>query len=92
MADERLSPKDYQDAIYAQDACNLSGVVHSFSRVVNKIWAEARTLGKGTEWVNTHPISILYASKVGSLANSEDLQSYSEAYDACQREAQELCA
>ncbi len=92
MSDERLSPKDYQDAVFAQDACNLSGIAHSFSRVMNKIWAEARaTDNDNTNWVNTHPIAVLYASKIGSLANSEDLQSYSDAYDACCLEAKK-CA
>lgn len=88
MSEERLTPKDYQDAIFAQDACNLSGLVHSFSKVVTKIWAEARALGKGTDWVNRHPISVLYASKLGSLANSETNSVYICAYDACEREAQ----
>ena len=92
MSDERLSPKDYQDAVFAQNACNLSGIVHTFSRVMNKIWVEARATGNdNTDWVNTHPIAVLYASKVGSLANSEDLQSYSEAHDACEAEAR-TCA
>ena len=88
MSDERLSAKDYQDAVYAQDACNLSGIVHTFSRVMTKIWAEARATGNdNTDWVNMHPIAVLYASKVGSLANSEDMRSYSDAYDACSTEA-----
>jgi len=91
MANERLSPKDYQDAVHAQDACNLSGIVISFASVVKKIWAEARAIEKGTDWVNTHPICVLYASKIGSLAHSEDYDAYSKAYDFCKTEA-EKCA
>ncbi len=92
MSDERLSPKDYQDAILVQNACNLSGIVLSFSRVMSKIWGEARATGNdNTNWVNTHPIAVLYANKVGSLAKSEDFQSYSDAYNECQAEAKK-CA
>jgi len=91
MSDEGLSPKDYQGAIFAQDACNLSGIAISFAEVVKRIWVEARAIEEGTDWVNTHPICVLYASKIGSLAHSEDYDAYSKAYDLCKTEA-EKCA
>lgn len=87
MENNRISLGDYMDAILIQDACNLSGVVGSFARVIKKIWAEARATDNGsTEWVNRHPISVLYSSKISSLSGSEDMESFSEAYDACQAE------
>jgi hypothetical protein len=62
-----------KEAIQIQDACNLSGVVHSFSRAMETIWAEAREgEGKGTEWVNTHPIVTLYIDKLLDLNRRSD--------------------
>lgn len=56
-----------QEAKEVQDACNLSGVVHSFSRGMDDLWKIAREEGQGTIWVNTHEYSKLFASKIMSL-------------------------
>lgn len=71
-----LEPKDYQTAIDIQDACNLSGVVHEFSRMMKKIWEEAQmnsNKGYGTEWVNQHPIAVLFAEKVLHLTTGQTI-------------------
>ncbi len=67
-----LAPGDYKRALDIQDASNLSGVVHSLSSVLGKIWEECHKVEeRGTKWVNEHPISILYSSKIASLSGSE---------------------
>ena len=80
-----LAKEEYQKAINVQDACNLSGVVHSWSQILSKLWEEARRLGHGTDWVNQHPINVLFASKVSSLtgAGLSSMPAFSKAYDAC---------
>ena len=81
-----MKKSDYRAAIFCQDACNLSGVVHTFSEILSRLWDEARVKGKGTTYVNTHPISILFADKITSLAygNSKNYSNtYSRAYDFC---------
>lgn len=50
-----------------QMACNLSGVVHSFQVVLTKLWAYANENKKGTDWVNQHPISVLFVDKIADL-------------------------
>jgi len=81
----RLGAHDYKRALQIQDACNLSGVVIAFRRVLSKLWEEAdRCPGRGTSWVNTHPISVLYSSKIASLTGSEHWDSFHEAYQKCQ--------
>jgi len=82
-----LGQKDYQDAIFVQDACNLSGVVRAWSRLVGKIWEDAELMGKGTDWVNKHPINVLFASKVASLTGCEIPSEFSKAYDCCVEKA-----
>lgn len=86
-----LSDHDYKKAIYAQDACNLSVVVHAWSEVMDKIWKDARSKDEGTAWVNAHPINILYASKVAQLTGCEVLDHFRQAYDVCLLRSGEDC-
>lgn len=60
-------------AIEVQDACNLSGVLKAFSDIAsNTIWPEANRLGKGTDWVNQHPICTLFLDKLSDLNGRKD--------------------
>jgi hypothetical protein len=69
-----------KNAIFAQDACNLSGVVRSFARDTEVLWEVARLLNEGTEFVNRHPVSVLYSNKISALSGSEDFETFSKAY------------
>src|SRR5260221_394687 len=72
-------------ALDCQDACNLSGVLASFKEIVHEvIWPEARRLGKGTEYVNTHPVVTLFLSKLCSLNRGYFECDYLHASDACE--------
>jgi len=55
-------------AIAVQDACNLSGVVQTWAKVVSALWAYAHEHGHGTTWVNQHPVNVLFVDKVAQLA------------------------
>jgi len=68
-----------KDAILVQDACNLSGVVHGFSRAMTAL-REALPEA-GTDEINRHPISVLYSSKIASLTGSESMGDFSKAYE-----------
>ena len=72
----------YKDAIAVQDACNLSGVVFDFARVMEDICQEAQQLGRGTDWKNSHVLSILWANKIAELTGhyAVDTNIFSEAY------------
>lgn len=74
-----LEPKDYQDAIDVQDACNLSGVVLAFGRVLSKMMDDPSI--RGTRDRNRHPISVLYADKILSLTGDD----FSTAYEVCRK-------
>lgn len=74
-----LTPRDYCDAINVQYACNLSGIVHSFSRVMEKICKDV----DNTDERNTHPIAVLYASKISSLTNAPYTEDFCNAYETC---------
>jgi hypothetical protein len=71
--DKLLDPDDYKRALESQSACNLSGIVHTFSEVLSKIWVEANARGLGTDWVNQHPISVLYSTQIASLSGASTM-------------------
>jgi uncharacterized Zn finger protein (UPF0148 family) len=71
-----------QLAIDAQSACNLSGVVKSFASVTETLWEEARKNNHGTNWVNSHPISKLFAEQITHLTSQT---SYMTAHDECDK-------
>lgn len=78
---QHLTADDFKKAIFVQSACNLSGLVHSFSKVMSSINAEARDKGHGTEWVNTHPICRLYAEQISHLTSKAR---WDESYNVCE--------
>lgn len=84
MTDEQKNrlKKLATDAISVQDACNLSGVVHSMSRVI----ADLREISgsQSTDYFNNHPIMVLYASKISGLTGHDSGQCFSRAYERCQ--------
>jgi hypothetical protein len=54
-------------AIDVQDACNLSGVVHSFSTVISELRNDHNI--QSTNDLNTHPICVLFADKINQLTS-----------------------
>ncbi len=85
-----LTPKDWQWAYFAQDACNLSGVAHQLSRVLDRVWAEARAADQGTDHVNRHPLVLLYVAKMADLAglaidSGQSMTTYCDALDTARR-------
>jgi len=81
--DQVLIQHDWVEAYQVQDACNLSGVVHSFAAMMSKILDESRARHKGTDWANQHPIAVLFADKIASLTRTQfDTSRVFDAYDA----------
>jgi hypothetical protein len=74
--DTRTEQELIKEAILVQDACNLSGVVFSFARAMERLCALGK--GKGTAWRNNHRVSRLYASKIQSLSGDIKLHDFDE--------------
>jgi hypothetical protein len=70
-------------ALQVQDACNLSGVVHSWSGAITKLRALCPELG--TDGINRHPINVMFADKVADLTGSRNTGTFVSAYDECVR-------
>ena len=60
-----------QEALHVQDACNLSGVAHGFSRAMSDLCKHVENTGAR----NTHPIAILWADKIAHLTGTQNLGS-----------------
>ncbi|MGW8177778.1 MAG: hypothetical protein ACWGQW_03175 [bacterium] len=76
----------YRDAMAVQDASNLSGVVHSMSRLLTvEIWPEVRANGGGTDQVNHHPVVKMFVAQLLWLSYNQtvDTDQYHEAYQTC---------
>ena len=68
----------YREAQQIQNACNLSGLIISWARAMETIRVEAQAANKGTEWINTHPVNVLFAEQAYHLTGNGAL--YSESY------------
>ena len=73
-----------QQAVDVQYGVNLSGIVHSFSTTMTLL----REVHKdepntGTDFFNTHPIAVLYASKIACMTGCENTSVFSKALSAC---------
>lgn len=89
-----LTLYDYQMAIHSQDACNLSGLVRSLAQVLDKIHNEARQNGKGSDWINAHPIVRLYVEQLAHLtaAGPGNPVTYQTAWHSVEKKIEELRA
>jgi hypothetical protein len=68
-----------KEAIDIQNACNLSGVIQTWSRSISALKELNPTMS--TDELNHHPISVMYASKVGSMTSDDE--QFAEAYKRC---------
>jgi hypothetical protein len=69
----------YETALLSQGACNLSGLAHGLAEAMEALWEEANEQGKGTDYVNNHPVVRLYLEQMNFLCQAD----YSESYRAC---------
>lgn len=72
-------------SIVVQDACNLSGVVHAFSEAISAVRDEAYKIGEGTDWINSHPICILFSDKISSLTKNHFGNNFFTAYNEVEK-------
>lgn len=80
-----LLPRDYAEAILVQDACNLSGVLHSWARIQVRIQHEV----PDTQSRNRHPINVLYAAKVADLSHGDGPGAFGLAHKLCKERGHE---
>jgi hypothetical protein len=91
--DHILDPVDYRNAIYVQDACNVSGVICELARVNDRITDEGHARQKGTDWRNQHPLTFLYAAQIAHLSGyasaATSMDRYSWAMKYCRERMQQ---
>lgn len=69
--------KDFaREALQVQDACNLSGVVHSWSRMLPELRecveeeCKQNNVSFSTDLFNAHHINVMFANKIASLSGA----------------------
>ena len=72
-----------KDALTVSNACNLSGVVHSFSSAMTRL----REIypNEGTAFYNEHPVAVLYSQAIGNITGSESFTAFNRATDECEK-------
>ncbi len=75
----------YREAIECQGAVNAGALVLSLSKHIDAIWDEARKAGKGTDYVNSHPVMKLFLEQMYFLCRID----YFEAYAICEEKGVE---
>ena len=65
-----------KDALAVQSACNLSGVVHAFSRHMHTLFELSHVLGHGTDWINRHPVCHLFSTQIAFLSGTSPIGSH----------------
>jgi hypothetical protein len=85
----------YELALLVQDASNLSGVGHDFSRLIGLVRAEYERENNNaiapTAWVAQHPAVYLYVCKMAEMVGifpSDNGVAYGKAYDTCKQRSQ----
>lgn len=81
-----LTIVDYQNAIDACSACNVSGLIRSLNDMIERIWNCDKQHGIGTYFVNHHPIIQLYAYQIAYLSHGREpieWSGFSDAYKYC---------
>lgn len=75
-----------KQALQVQDASNLSGVVISWADAIRELRATLREHHAVTDThaINTHPINVMWSSKVGSMTGSESMLTLAQATIECQ--------
>jgi hypothetical protein len=78
----------YTMALMVQNASNLSGVGHDFSRLITLVREEYEQENDGaiapTTWVAQHPAVVLYVAKMAEMVGIFcDSDTYADAYDKC---------
>jgi hypothetical protein len=70
------------ESLRVQNACNLSGIVHSYARALSDLRTLCPSLS--TDAINRHPIAVVWADKVAHLAGIQHPGNsrVSRAYDA----------
>ena len=85
LNEPRESSDPYRDAVLVQSACNLQAVIAGWHRAITRLQREAREKGLGMEWVNSHPVNVLFAEQVYHLTGYSSR--YAEALKECEAHA-----
>lgn len=84
---------DYQEALSIQSATDLSGVVRAFTEILWHTWKEANEQGMygvETEFVNTHPISVLFVAKMVAITQFKMPNRHVDALEFVEAKIKEL--
>jgi hypothetical protein len=54
----------------AQSGCNMSGLVAAFQRMIVDLQGVSHQTGRGTDWLNQHPLVLVFIDKLRDLSSN----------------------
>lgn len=73
----------YSEAIEVQNAVNLGAIVYGFAELLDGIRSEPGYKQMGTQYINEHPVTVMFVNKLASLCHADAPGRYSYAYAIC---------
>jgi len=67
-----LTQRDFENTLQMLNAVNAGALVPDLAEMIPRIWDEARFYEKGTDFVATHPVMVLWVGKIASLAYGQE--------------------
>ncbi len=82
---DEIPPDMAKEALDVQDACNACGVAQALARHMRALMAHPKS--NGTNWVNEHPVVVLFLDKLVNLATKTnvDYTYVGQAWDLCEK-------
>jgi hypothetical protein len=77
-----IDKKHWQAAQRAEYSNNIIEIVLLLEEALQEIRDESHKLSKGVEWINTHPICVLFCAQIERLTKVNDPFIYDNAYEA----------
>ena len=74
-------------ALLSQTACNASGLIHELSKIVTRLWDQANRESRGTDWVNRHPVVVLFVAQLSHLSRGGSWEAWETAVRRCEAAA-----
>ena len=78
-----------REALLTQGACNAGGLIHSLQRAVTRLQEQMHAEGRGTEWLNRHPVLVLYVTQLAHLSGAGSEERWQQSVAMCERAAGE---
>jgi hypothetical protein len=81
-----MNPSSFSAPLRIWPVSSLVDILYIWCGILKLITDEAHQTGRDNDWVNQHPINVLFAAKVAGLTCANDDTVFAQAFLTCLRE------